>query len=89
MHSRTEELFPAAVEEWQQHFAAILQVGLDLTRQWCLLPVSAVQSDSPILSGSCSRFWSRNTRAPSHFTLRFRIDLCSAVLCVNVGQCSQ
>lgn len=28
MHGRTEELFPAAVDEWQQHFAAVLQVGL-------------------------------------------------------------
>ena len=28
MHSRTEELFPAAVDEWQQHFAAVLQVGM-------------------------------------------------------------
>ena len=26
MQSRTEELLPAAVDEWQQHFAAVLQV---------------------------------------------------------------
>ena len=30
MHSRTEALLPAAVDEWQQHFAALLQVRVGL-----------------------------------------------------------
>ena len=30
MHSRTEALLPAAVDEWQQHFAAVLQVHVGL-----------------------------------------------------------
>lgn len=29
MHSRAEALFPAAVDEWQQHFGALLQGSLD------------------------------------------------------------
>ncbi len=35
MHSRTEELFPAAVDEWQQHFAAVLQVGMGVLIYQC------------------------------------------------------
>jgi hypothetical protein len=29
MHSRAEALFPAAVDEWQQHFGAVLQGSPD------------------------------------------------------------
>ena len=53
MHSRTEELFPAAVDEWQQHFAAVLQVGAGPLG---IGPDSGVDHTTPAMppAGGCS-----------------------------------